>query len=137
MEFQILEFQILEFPQIRSSNFSTHEFDCSVDCSGGRHYKNNGFGISEFRSFGLLSRFRSCASRIFGAPDLGFSEFQLSEFQISELQISRLLISEFQISGLQFSEFQFSEFQVSELLTSELLISDSSGQEFQLLSSRV
>ena len=58
-------------PQIRSSNFSTREFDCS----GGRHYKNNGFGISEFRSFGLLSQFRSCASRILVAPYRGILRY--------------------------------------------------------------
>ena len=113
-------------PQIRSSNFSTHEFDCL----GGRHYKNNNFGISEFRSFGLLSRFRSCASRIFGAPDLRFSEFQISELQISELQISELQISEFQISELQLSELQISELLISEFLISEFLSSELLVLEF-------
>ena len=40
-------------PQVRSSNFSTHEFDCSGSSGVGRHYKNSGVGIHEFRSFGF------------------------------------------------------------------------------------
>ena len=110
-------------PQVTSSNFSTHEFDCSGGSGVGKHYKNSDFGIPEFRSF-VFFLFRSCASQTFGVPDLGFSEFQVSEFQISEFQISEFQISEFQISEFRISEFQISELQVSEFLSSEFLVSE-------------
>ena len=103
-EFQISEFQVSEFgvpsfgiPQCRSSNFSTHKFDCSGGSGVGKHYKNNGLGIPELRSFGFPG-FRVVRPRFF--PDLGFSELQVSELLMSELQFS-----EFQISELQVSEF--------------------------------
>ena len=61
-------------PQVRSSNFSTHELDCSGSSGVGRHYKNSGFGIFEFKSFGFPG---------FRVARPGFSEFLTSDFRTS------------------------------------------------------
>ena len=72
--------------------------------------------VSEFLSSGLLSRFRSCTSLIFGVSGLRFSELQVSELHISELQISEVQISELQMFGAPV--FEISEFLVSDFLRS-------------------